>query len=123
MEETLELTMEAMETPEVQEEPAMELACRELPEEELLEFVREHPDLDAATIPGHVWEAVKNGESLSRAYGRHEVQTLRENNRQLQEQLGLLHSQANSRQRSLGSMRSAGGVGAADSFLAGFNAE
>lgn len=123
MDETMERNMETMETPVVPEEPAAEPECRELPEEELLEFVREYPDLDAAAIPGHVWEAVKNGESLSRAYGRHELQTLRESNRQLQEQLGMLRSQADSRQRSLGSMRSAGGVGTADSFLAGFNAE
>ena len=120
MEETMEISVDtAMET----ETEAAEPAVMPLPEADLIEFVREHPGLDARTIPQEVWQAVKGGESLSRAYGRHELQQLRESNRQLQRQLGLEQARAAARSRSLGSMRSAGGSHAADSFLAGFNDE
>ena len=128
MEEMMEMTMEpaaalSAAEPELAEPVPAEPAAPALPEQDLIEFVREHPGLDAKAIPQHVWQAVKQGDSLSRAYGRHELRQLRESNRQLQRQLGLAQAQNAARQRSLGSLRSAGGSHAADSFLAGFNDE
>ena len=125
MEETMELPMEAAAELSAAEQESAEFtsepAVMPLPEQDLIEFVREYPGLDAKTIPQHVWQAVKQGDSLSRAYGRHELQQLRHQNQQLQHQLGLEQARAAARNRSLGSMRSAGGGHVADSFLAGFN--
>ncbi len=109
---------------EMQQETAVEAAepsAAELPEQDLIDFVRAHPGLDARTIPGQVWDAVKNGEKLAHAYDRHELQQLRQSNRQLQHRLGLMQSGADNRRNALGSMRSSGGFRAADSFLQGFN--
>ena len=103
-------------------EPAAEgSTAPELPEQDLVDFVREHPGLDAATIPNQVWAAVRNGENLSRAYDRHELQMLRSSNQRLQKELGSLQRSHAVRHSSPGSMRSVGGTGPADSFLAGFN--
>ena len=118
MEETMELSAEAADqAAAVESEPAAPM----LPEQDLIDFVRDHPGLDAKTIPQQVWQEVRQGDSLSRAYGRHEVRQLREQNRQLQHQLGLEQFRHAAGSRSLGSMRSVGGNYAADSFLAGFN--
>lgn len=106
---------------EVQQETAAEPAAATLPEQDLVDFVRAHPGLDANTIPSQVWEAVKNGEKLAHAYDRHELQQLRQSNSQLQHRLGMMQSGADNRRNALGSMRSAGGFRAADSFLEGFN--
>ena len=117
--------MEHMEEQEeVQQDAAVEAAepaAAELPEQDLVEFVRAHPGLDAGSIPNEVWAAVKNGEKLTQAYDRHELQQLRQSNRQLQHRLDLLRSGADNRRNAPGSMRSAGGFRAADSFLEGFN--
>ena len=107
---------------EIQQETVEEPAAA-LPEQDLIDFVRAHPGLDARTIPNQVWAAVKNGEKLAQAYDRHELQQLRQDNRQLQHRLGLLQSGADNRRNALGSVRSAGGFRAADSFLEGFNEE
>ena len=63
------------------------------------------------------------GENLSRAYDRHELQMLRSSNQRLQKELGSLQRSHAVRHSSPGSMRSVGGTGPADSFLAGFNDE
>lgn len=121
MEETMEMTMEPAE--EMSAAPQEEPASGGLQENDLMEFVREHPGLDARTIPTAVWDAVKQGDTLSRAYGRHEMQQLRSQNQQLHRQLGELQRAGDARGRSLGSMRSAGAGWTTDSFLAGFNEE
>lgn len=123
MEHTMEPAAEAAEAQDMPMEAAEPAAAGGLQEDDLIAFVQEHPGLDAKTIPGSVWEAVKKGDTLSRAYGRHELQQLRANNQQLQRQLGLMQRAAAGRQQSLGSMRSIGSSRAADSFLAGFNDE
>lgn len=94
---------------------------RRLEDRELLEFAVDHPGLDARTIAPEVWQAVRRGDSLTKAYDRHELRQLRQSNQQLQRQLGLAQSRNAVRQRSLGSMRSAGGGQSTDSFLNGFN--
>lgn len=120
--ENMEQQME-MQQAEVQQPAVEEPAAAELPEQDLIDFVRAHPGLDARAVPGQVWEAVRNGEKLAHAYDRHELQQLRQSNRQLQHRLGLMQSGADNRRNALGSMRSAGGFRAADSFLEGFNEE
>ena len=119
MEEQMDMIVE----PAVETAPAEAPAVPELPEQDLIDFVREHPGLDAATIPGHVWDAVRKGENLSRAYDRHELQQLRSSNLRLQKELGSMQRSHAIRRSNPGSMRSAGGTGTADSFLAGFNDE
>lgn len=113
--------MENMEQQVEMQQEAVEQPAAELPQQELMDFVRAHPGLDAREIPNQVWEAVRSGEKLAHAYDRHELQQLRQSNRQLQHRLGLLQSGADNRRNALGSMRSAGGIRAADSFLDGFN--
>ncbi len=106
---------------EMQQETVEQPAAAELPQQDLIDFVRAHPGLDARSIPNQVWDAVRSGEKLAHAYDRHELQQLRQSNRQLQHRIGLLQSGADNRRNALGSMRSAGGLRTADSFLEGFN--
>ena len=125
MQETAEAAEESAqllseETPEEMTETSAE-AVRPLQEQELLDFVRQYPGLDPRSIPNSVWEAVRGGETLMNAYGRHELQQLRSDNRRMREQLGVLSSRAGSRENSLGSMRSSGSARAADGFLLGFD--
>ena len=96
-------------------EPAAQAA-----EPDFAEFVRQYPDLDAEAIPQSVWEEVRQGDSLLHAYRGHELRQLQEDNRRLQEQLELLQQNARNRDRSLGSVHSAGRAAPADGFLLGF---
>ena len=90
-------------------------AQRELEEQELVDFVREYPGVD--NLPEPVIRAVRQGQNLSHAYGRHEVQQLRQTNAKLQQQLERLQNLSGG----VGSLRSTGGDRSADSFLMGFN--
>lgn len=125
MQETAEVPEESPEilpeeTPEEMPEEA-EDAYRPLQEQDLQDFVRQYPGLDPRSIPTSVWEAVRGGETLMHAYGRHELQQLRADNQRMRQQLDVLGSRARSRENSLGSMRSSGGAKAADGFLMGFD--
>lgn len=88
-----------------------------LQDADALAFVQAYPDLDPGEIPDTVWEAVRGGRSLMNAYGRHEVRQLRDENRQMKEELA---RGADVRYRSLGSVRSAGKARVTDGFLLGF---
>ena len=121
MQETAEVPEENPEIlpEEAPEEPAEEL--QPLQEQDLQEFIRQYPGLDPRSIPTSVWEAVRGGETLMHAYGRHELQQLRSDNQRMRQQLDVLGGRARSRENSLGSMRSSGGAKAADGFLMGFD--
>lgn len=128
MEEELELeqgTALPEEAPLLEETSAMELptepAVRPLQEQELLEFAKDHPEVDAWSISPEVWSAVRRGDSLTKAFDRHELRQLRQSNQELQRQLGMERTRNTVRQRSLGSMHSTGGGQSTDSFLNGFN--
>lgn len=124
MEEQMDMGMAPeLETVEVEAPAAETQNTQQLPTGDLVDFIREHPGLDARTIAPEVWQAVKQGDTLSRAYDRHELRQLRQSNLQLQRQLGMAQARNAVRQQSLGSMRSTGGGQAADSFLTGFNEE
>jgi len=99
---------------EVQSQPV-----RELPEQEYVDFVREYPNVHS--LPEPVIQAMKQGQTMSHAYGRHEVRQLRAANQQLQAQLNRM--QAERQERGIGSLRSTGGDRMTDSFLMGFNEE
>lgn len=93
---------------------------RPLQEQDMLEFVRQYPGLDPRSIPTSVWDAVRGGETLMGAYGRHELQQLRADNARMRQQMEVLSGHARSRENSLGSVRSSGAARAADGFLLGF---
>ncbi len=123
MEELIPETEEAgellQEQPEEPMEQPEEPACA-LQEQDMQDFVRQYPGLDPRSIPDTVWEAVRRGETLTGAYGRHELSQLRADNARMRRQLDMLSTQSRSRENSLGSMRSAGGGQSADGFLLGF---
>lgn len=130
MEQQEELIIDtgAEEVPEQEPEtPAEELPaeapapCSPLQEQDMQDFVRQYPGLDPKTIPASVWEAVRRGETLTGAYGRHEMHRLRADNERMRQQLDVLSSNARSRENSLGSMRSSGAARATDGFLLGFD--
>lgn len=125
MEEPQEPAEESREEPVQEEEMQMQEEAPEayapLQEQDLREFVRQYPGLDPKSIPSSVWEAVRSGETLMGAYGRHELQQLRADNDRMRRELDVLSSNARSRENALGSMRSSGSMRAADGFLLGFD--
>lgn len=81
---------------------------------DFLSFIKEYPDVDAASIPRSVWRKVARGESLAAAYAKYEAESLREENRRLRQ------SEAN-RRRSAGSQLGVGaGTRKLDAFESGW---
>ncbi len=109
-------TQPAEEVP-VQEAPAL----RPLEEGEILDFVRQYPGVEPAKIPQSVWQAVRDGQPLSHAYGSHVMEQLRADNESLRREMEILRNNDRNRQASLGSMHSSGAGRAADGFLLGFD--
>ena len=81
------------------------------------EFVQRYPGLDPKTIPATVWNDVRKGEPLVSAYGKYEMQQLKEENQRLQQQLGAKAQNDKNKENSLGSMQSGSGVPKTDPFL------
>ncbi len=106
---------------QMQQQTVVQQSAAVLPEQDIVDFVLAHPGMDMKTMPQHIWDDVKKGDKLAHAYDRHELQQLRQNNRQLQQRIGLLQAGMANRRNAPGSMRSVGGFRAADSFLEGFN--
>lgn len=80
-----------------------------------------HKDVDPKTIPQSVWEDVRKGDTLVNAYGRYELQQLKEQNARLQQQLKTQEQNARNKAASVGSMRSAGTKDTNDTFMTGFD--
>jgi hypothetical protein len=81
------------------------------------EFVQRYPGLDPKTIPASVWQDVRKGEPLVSAYGKYEMQQLKEENQRLQQQLSAKAQNDKNKENSLGSMQSGSGVPKTDPFL------
>ena len=81
------------------------------------EFVQRYPGLDPKTIPASVWQDVRKGEPLVSAYGKFEMQQLKEENQRLQQQLSAKAQNDKNKANSLGSMQSGSGVPKTDPFL------
>lgn len=81
------------------------------------EFVQRYPGLDPKTIPASVWQDVRKGVPLVSAYGKYEMQQLKEENQRLQQQLSAKAQNDKNKENSLGSMQSGSGVPKTDPFL------
>lgn len=68
---------------------------------DIQEFLQEHPDVKPTEIPKEVWDMVRSGSSLTRAYDRHTINQLRLAN-------AAARQRGANAARSTGSMRSAG---------------
>lgn len=96
-------------------------AVRQRQDADIQEFVSRYQSVDPKTIPQSVWDAVRKGDTLVNAYGRYEVQQLREENQRLQQQLATREQNANNRSKAVGSMQSAGSKVNTDDFMSGFD--
>lgn len=96
-------------------------AVRQRQEADIQEFVSRYQSVDPKTIPQSVWDAVRKGDTLVNAYGRYEVQQLREENQRLQQQLATKEQNANNRSKAVGSVQSAGSKVNTDDFVSGFD--
>lgn len=108
-----------LQTYQSQEQAAMEQqrAAQERQQRDFREFVQRYPGLDPKTIPASVWNDVRKGEPLVSAYGKYEMQQLKEENQRLQQQLGAKAQNDKNKENSLGSMQSGSGVPKTDPFL------
>lgn len=94
---------------------------RQRQERDIQEFIRKHPNVDPRTIHPSVWDAVRSGETLVSAYGRYEMQQVQAENVRLKEQIAGLQQNNNNKEKSLGSMKSAGRSPVEDDFMKGFD--
>lgn len=108
-----------LQTYQSQEQAAMEQqrAAQERQQRDFREFVQKYPGLDPKTIPATVWNDVRKGEPLVSAYGKYEMQQLKEENQRLQQQLSAKEQNDKNKANSLGSMQSGSGVPKTDLFL------
>ena len=108
-----------LQTYQSQEQAAMEQqrAAQERQQRDFREFVQRYPGLDPKTIPATVWNDVRKGEPLVSAYGKYEMQQLKEENQRLQQQLSAKAQNDKNKENSLGSMQSGSGVPKTDPFL------
>lgn len=108
-----------LQTYQSQEQAAMEQqkAAQERQQKDFREFVQRYPGLDPKTIPATVWNDVRKGEPLVSAYGKYEMQQLKEENQRLQQQLSAKAQNDKNKENSLGSMQSGSGVPKTDPFL------
>lgn len=96
-------------------------AARQRQEADIQEFVRRYQQVDPKTIPQSVWDDVRRGESLVNAYGRYEVQRLKEENQKLQQQLGIKEKNDKNKANAVGSVQTAGSKERSDAFMSGFD--
>lgn len=108
-----------LQTYQSQEQAAIEQqrAAQERQQRDFREFVQRYPGLDPKTIPATVWNDVRKGEPLVSAYGKYEMQQLKEENQRLQQQLSAKAQNDKNKANSLGSMQSGSGVPKTDPFL------
>ena len=108
-----------LQTYQSQEQAAIEQqrAAQERQQRDFREFVQRYPGLDPKTIPATVWNDVRKGEPLVSAYGKYEMQQLKEENQRLQQQLSAKAQNDKNKENSLGSMQSGSGVPKTDPFL------
>ena len=108
-----------LQTYQSQEQAAMaqQRAAQERQQRDFREFVQRYPGLDPKTIPASVWNDVRKGEPLVSAYGKYEMQQLKEENQRLQQQLSAKAQNDKNKENSLGSMQSGSATPKTDPFL------
>jgi hypothetical protein len=94
-----------------------QMAAQERQQRDIQEFVQRYPGLDYKTIPASVWQDVRKGETLVNAYGKYEMQQMREENQRLQQQLNAKAQNDKNKENSLGSMQSGSATPKTDPFL------
>jgi hypothetical protein len=94
-----------------------QMAAQQRQQQDIREFVQRYPGLDPKTIPASVWQDVRKGETLVNAYGKYEMQQMREENQRLQQQLNAKAQNEKNKENSLGSMQSGSATPKTDPFL------
>jgi pyruvate-formate lyase len=94
-----------------------QMAAQQRQQRDIQEFVQRYPGLDPKTIPTSVWQDVRKGETLVNAYGKYEMQQMREENQRLQQQLNAKAQNDKNKENSLGSMQSGSATPKTDPFL------
>ena len=88
--------------------------------EDIARFQKKYKDVDPKTIPEEVWNAVRDGELLTDAYGDYQRRELERQLKEAKEKLAIRTKNESNKQKSLGSLQSTKQEHGKDPFLEGF---
>ena len=88
--------------------------------EDIARFQKKYKDVDPKTIPEEVWNAVRDGELLTDAYGDYQRRELERQLKEAKEKLAIRTKNESNKQKSLGSLQSKKQETGKDPFLEGF---
>ncbi len=88
--------------------------------EDITRFQQKYKDVDPKTIPEEVWNAVRDGELLTDAYGDYQRRELERQLKEAKEKLAIRTKNESNKQKSLGSLQSTKQETGKDPFLEGF---
>lgn len=88
--------------------------------EDIARFQKKYKDVDPKTIPEEVWNAVRDGELLTDAYGDYQRRELERQLKEAKEKLAVRTKNESNKQKSLGSLQSTKQETGKDPFLEGF---
>jgi hypothetical protein len=89
---------------------------------DMVRFVKEYPDVKPTDIPSEVWSAVREGESLTAAYGNFALKKVQEENKKLQQRIDAMEQNEKNRGKAADSQQSAGSKNnRSDPFDEGWN--
>lgn len=88
--------------------------------EDITRFQQKYKDVDPKTIPEEVWNAVRDGELLTDAYGDYQRRELERQLKEANEKLAIRTKNESNKQKSLGSLQSTKQETGKDPFLEGF---
>ena len=88
--------------------------------EDIARFQKKYKDVDPKTIPEEVWNAVRDGELLTDAYGDYQRRELERQLKEAKEKLAIRTKNESNKQKSLGSLQSTKQETGKDPFLEGF---
>lgn len=88
--------------------------------EDITRFQQKYKDVDPKTIPEEVWNAVRDGELLTDAYGDYQRRDLERQLKEAKEKLAIRTKNESNKQKSLGSLQSTKQETGKDPFLEGF---
>lgn len=108
-----EITKELMESRQFRQQYEQEQNLKkadELKNQELMQFIKQYPEITVADIPPEVWDATVQGVPLIDAYSRHENRLLREKLASLEQDKSIDQSNQKNAQSSTGSLKGQGEV-------------
>ena len=88
--------------------------------EDIARFQKKYKDVDPKTIPEEVWNAVRDGELLTDAYGDYQRRELERQLKEAKEKLAIRTKNESNKQKSLGSLQSTKQETGKDPFREGF---